>query len=100
MAKPLLVHPEAQAEAQQAYDYLAERNPGAARLFADEVRVAFDEIEQQPDRFPVYPYAGGRYRLLGRFPYVIVYEEEPQRTTVYAVAHTSREPGYWENRLP
>jgi len=98
MAKPLLVHPEAQAEAQQAYDYLAQRNSGAALRFAEEIRMAYDEIEQQPVRFPVYPYATGRYRLLDRFPYVIVYEEEPRRITLYAVAHTSRQPGYWKGR--
>jgi hypothetical protein len=36
---------------------------------------------------------------LDRFPYTIVYEEDdvngPQ---IYAIAHQSRKPGYWNDR--
>ena len=99
MPKPLFVHPQAQAEAQEAYEYLAERNPSAAARFAEEIGIAFDAIEEQPDRFPRYPYSKGQYRLLNRFPYVVVFEEEPMRTVVYAVAHTSRKPSFWKKRI-
>jgi hypothetical protein len=34
-----------------------------------------------------------------RFPFRIVYELQPDRIWVVAVAHLSRQPGYWARRL-
>ena len=34
-----------------------------------------------------------------RFPYTIVYTEFAEEILIIAVAHTSREPGYWRRRL-
>lgn len=33
------------------------------------------------------------------FPYRVVYEVLPDAIYIIAVAHASREPGYWTNRL-
>ena len=44
---------------------------------------------------------GTRYRWMRvrRFPYILYYEIlDPFRVRVYAVAHTSRHPGYWLRR--
>jgi plasmid stabilization system protein ParE len=37
--------------------------------------------------------------VIGRYPYVIFYEDEPERVHILAVAHTSRRPGYWKTRI-
>jgi hypothetical protein len=37
--------------------------------------------------------------LLHRFPYSVVIAKLPMETLVVAVAHQSRRPGYWRNRL-
>lgn len=37
--------------------------------------------------------------LTNRFPFTIIYVEREQEFLVIAVAHTSRKPGYWKNRL-
>jgi hypothetical protein len=34
-----------------------------------------------------------------RFPFRFVYELQPDRTWIVAVAHLSRRPGYWARRL-
>ena len=34
-----------------------------------------------------------------RFPFRIVYELQPDRIWIMAVAHLSRRPGYWARRL-
>ena len=39
-----------------------------------------------------------RRRLLRRFPYVIVYVELVTEIRILALAHASREPGYWRER--
>jgi toxin ParE1/3/4 len=45
---------------------------------------------------PAYP--GVRTWALKRFPYTLAYRVYGQLITVLAVAHQSREPGYWEGR--
>jgi hypothetical protein len=35
-----------------------------------------------------------------RFPFHLVYVEEPAGVPVVAVAHDRRRPGYWRRRLP
>jgi hypothetical protein len=34
-----------------------------------------------------------------RFPFRVVYELQPDRIWIVAVAHLSRRPGYWTRRL-
>lgn len=45
------------------------------------------------ERWPIYLH-GTRRVLLVRFPYLVVYREEPARILVVAVAHARRRPGY------
>ena len=42
-----------------------------------------------------------RYRrlVLQRFPYVLVYDVRGEEVEFVAVAHTSRKPGYWADRI-
>jgi hypothetical protein len=41
---------------------------------------------------------GVRRVVLRRFPYALIYAIKPQEILVLAVAHHSREPGYWHGR--
>jgi plasmid stabilization system protein ParE len=49
----------------------------------------------------MYPAVLTHYRraLVRRFPYVIFYDVEPERTVVYAVFHCSQDPSKWKARL-
>ena len=40
-----------------------------------------------------------RGKLLRRFPYIIIYAIEPNQVRILAVAHQSRRPSYWVDRL-
>jgi len=42
---------------------------------------------------------GVRRFLLRRFPYAVVYLELANEIRILAIAHTSREPGFWRQRL-
>lgn len=33
-----------------------------------------------------------------RFPYRLIFREEPGSVVVYAVAHNKKRPGYWKKR--
>lgn len=43
--------------------------------------------------------AGTRSRRVRRFPYRLVYLEQPDRLWIVAVAHQSRRPDYWLRRV-
>lgn len=95
MTKPLVVHPMAGAESQAAYDWYFERNPAAAKRFFEELKSTYAAIVSDPKRFAAYPYGPGQYRQLRCFPYVVIYLEREEYIGIFAIAHTSREPGYW-----
>jgi plasmid stabilization system protein ParE len=40
-----------------------------------------------------------RRRLIGRFPYAILYSDEGQTVYILAVMHLRRDPDYWKSRL-
>ena len=92
-------HDEASAEYDAAFDWYVERSPDAALKFDAEVDRALAQIIQAPQRWAAGPHGTRRF-LLRQFPFTLIYRE---RTTadvqIVAVAHTSRKPGYWKQRL-
>ena len=91
--------PAAQAELDQAYAYyLADAGERTADEFFDEMLVAFGKISDNPERCAA---EDGKYRsfILDRYSYHIVYRiEARQSVRVVAIAHTSRQPGFWKGR--
>jgi plasmid stabilization system protein ParE len=98
----LRVLAEAEAEIDSARRYLDEQSPGLGWRFLDELAEAFDAIVSRPLSFasvetlpPDQPY---RRALLPTFPYAVIFEMLESEILVIAVAHASREPGYWLGR--
>jgi plasmid stabilization system protein ParE len=92
-------HPDAQREYQAAISWYQERNPAAARRFVAEIERVVGVIAAHPDRYGFYDDAHREAGLQRRFPFSIIYRVEASGdVTVIAVAHTSREPGYWQER--
>jgi len=60
-------HPEAIAEAHEAYEWYAKRSEAAAEKFMDELDAAIDAIQRSPERMAAYLQGARRY-LLKRFP--------------------------------
>jgi plasmid stabilization system protein ParE len=64
-----------------------------------------DEIENAVERARRFPEIHRRIRrnvrriLTRKFSYAVIYEIGEDRIFIWAVAHTSREPGYWKARL-
>jgi toxin ParE1/3/4 len=90
-------HPAAIAEARQAYRWYRRRSTEAGRRFQVALEAALQQIAQAPDRWPAYLH-GTNYRLLRRFPFVVVYRQRGDCVQVVAVAHSGRRPGYWQRR--
>lgn len=90
-------HPAAIKEARQAYRWYLRRSDSAARRFQAAFEAALVQIDEAPQRWPVYLH-GTHFRLLRRFPYVVVYRVVGRGPEILAVAHTGRKPGYWKRR--
>ncbi|WP_437716736.1 type II toxin-antitoxin system RelE/ParE family toxin [Sorangium sp. So ce448] len=97
VAKAVELQPAALAEAEEAVVWYAERDSRVAGAFVAELEAALERIAEAPGRWPAHQHGTQRVRL-ARFPYLVVYRDEPERVLVVAVAHAKRRPGYWRKR--
>lgn len=96
--KPHAFHPEASQEYTQAAEYYAAIAPELGGRFFDEIERLIDQVRRQPERFlRVSPPA--RRALARKFPYSVVYLDQPDRVWIVAIMHAKRRPGYWRKRL-
>lgn len=62
-------------------------------------------VEDATARALAFPFAGSpatkntRRVLLKKFPFAVVYRPDAEGITVFALAHHSRRPGYWQSRV-
>jgi hypothetical protein len=99
----VVLHPEADAEAQAAALWYDERRPGLGDEFLAEVSAVLQRIEGAPHSFPRWPGVGGtakpvRKAMLHRFPYLVAFEVHADHVLVLAIAHGKRRPLYWVAR--
>lgn len=94
------LHEEAEAELGEAAVYYAEH---ASRSIAEAFLVEFSRVIallETNQRLGARKEAEMRAYPFHRFPYSLVYREsDSDGPQVYAVAHQSREPGYWQGRV-
>jgi len=62
------------------------------------VRSKLAEARRYPGHWPRQP-DGTRHIRIPPFPYLLVVRESAGNLELLAFAHTSREPGYWRERL-
>ncbi len=91
---------EALAEYEEAARYYAAQQPGLDLRFIACIEDAIALICEAPERWRVFAGREVRRVLTQVFPYGILYTIEPDHVLIIAVAHYSREPGYWQHRLP
>lgn len=99
--KPVRLHPEARVEMQESVNFY--RNRGG-ELWADRFKQRVAEglhiIAAKPEGHATEPDLAGVQKLrLKRFPFSLIFVNRPDYVWVVAVAHGSRRPGYWQNRL-
>jgi toxin ParE1/3/4 len=96
--KPYRFHPEASEELEAADDWYFSRSVDASIDFVSEVDLAIEAITQTPHRWPKHLYGTRRF-VLQRFPFSVIYLDDPDAIVIIAVAHAKRKPGYWKGRL-
>ncbi len=88
----------AETDLTEALDYYIEESPMAAIRFTEELDEALIPIANSPHLFPIH--AGKlRVKFLHNFPFSILYEVLPGEIVINALAHQSRKPGYWRDRV-
>ena len=91
-------HPEALEDYREAARWYGNREPDLALRFVGEIEDSIRRILDAPDRWRTVE-EDVRRCLTHVFPYSILYTIEPEFILILAVAHCSREPGYWKERL-
>lgn len=85
--------PQAWSELEAADDWYRQRNLEASVRFLAGVHDALETITQWPLPLPTHV-NGTRRFVLYRFPFSIVYLDEPTVVSIVAIAHSKRKPGY------
>ena len=96
--KPVSLLAEAEKEVAEAAAFYESCARGLGRAFADEVAKAFRSIASRPRATPVVR-GQVRRKLVARFPYAVLFRDDPDEIVVLAVMHGHRRPGYWKDRL-
>jgi toxin ParE1/3/4 len=91
-------HPEASEEFEAAEDWYFLRSADASTEFVSEVEAAIEAIAEAPSRWPKHLHGTRRF-VLQRFPFSVIYLDDPEIVTFIAVAHAKRKPGYWKGRV-
>ena len=91
-------HEAADAKLAEAVAYYDGKALGLGDRFMSDVKAATRQIERHPAIAPVIE-EGVRAQALVRFPYRLMYVVEDDEIFIVAVAHQSKRPGYWVDRL-
>jgi toxin ParE1/3/4 len=89
---------EARQEMLDAARFYEFQLSGLGQRFLDAIERAIGDVEQNPRRWPVIT-RQVRRRLVGRFPYGVLYRIAGGNLVVVAVMHLHRHPHYWTKRL-
>jgi hypothetical protein len=98
------LHPRAESEIFEAACWYEDRRDGLGDQFLEAVSRAFDFLVEAPQVWRSWPGAPSlvppiKRMMLLRFPYAVGYRVFDDVVRVLAVAHTSRKPFYWAQRI-
>lgn len=101
---PARYHVAAHAELRSAVTHDEAERPGRGVDLEAQVRRVVRRVQFLPRSAPRWPLADAslevRRAKVSRHPYVVVYAVLPDQIVVLAVAHTSKRPDYWRDRVP
>jgi len=92
------LHTLAWREVEEADVWYLSRNYDISVEFLSDLDAALEAIAEAPQRWPKYLHGTRRF-VMQRFPFSVVYLDDPELITIVAVAHSKRRPGYWKGRL-
>ncbi|MEW6348620.1 MAG: type II toxin-antitoxin system RelE/ParE family toxin [Thermodesulfobacteriota bacterium] len=97
MTWPLIIHPEAQLDIEEAAFHYETQRPGLADRFLSELDRLLQRIGNNPHQFPLVG-RDVRRGLLHRFPYNVYFTSTDEGIVVIACLHQHRHPDAWKHR--
>ena len=97
MSLELLIRPDAEADALEAFRWYNEQVPGLGQEFLAEIDHALESILAHPEANRKL-YREYRRGLTQRFPYSIFYVIHGERVVVFGILHAARDPRVWKKR--
>lgn len=91
------LHPQAEAELDDAIAYYDHCEFGLGLEFAEEVYSTIGRICEYPDSSPQLS-RNTRRCLVNRFPYGVVFQVKSGTIRIIALANLHKRPGYWQKR--
>ena len=82
----------------EAADFYDLERPGLGTEFLDVVERTMHRVIEHPESYPI-ALEPVRKCVLSRFPYSVIYSVRDGEVYVSAVAHHSRRPFYWRDRI-
>jgi toxin ParE1/3/4 len=96
-------HPAARDELRGAIAYDEADHPGRGIDLEEAVRRVIRRIQLLPQSAPRWPRIESSVEIrrakVKRHPYLVVYAVLDDQVVVLAIAHTSKRPGYWRERI-
>ena len=92
------LHPEAIAEGREARLWYRLRSEAVEERLRLALRRAIASVRASPERWRADDDGLRHCRVVG-FPYRLIYWTDGPYSLVVAIAHNSRRPGYWKERL-
>ncbi|QDU25513.1 Plasmid stabilization system protein [Anatilimnocola aggregata] len=99
MSRSLVITLEAKDDLRAAARWYEDQSAGLGFRFMQAIDHALDLIALHPEIHAIV-HRDGRLAKVERFPYAICYRLERSRILIFSVTHTSRDPAYWQDRLP
>ncbi len=96
--KPIRLRSETEQEIEDAFEYYRRQSPDAAVRFLNAITQSIRKIQNNPRLYPSYT-KNTRRRILGSFPFSVIYQEKEEVILIVAIAHAKRREGYWMKRL-
>ncbi len=90
-------HPDARAEADSAAAFYAEKRPGIAQRFLDDLEIALRRVQRHPQ---AYRRVDGDIRKcrVPHFPCGVIDRVRFEHIEILAVMHLRKAPDYWRQR--
>jgi toxin ParE1/3/4 len=100
-SKALRLHAEARDELRESVEFYRQRaGEWLVDQFKRRIVEGLNALVADPERYPVVRDLPEVQRIrIKQFPFSLLYINRPDFVWIVAVAHGSRKPGYWKQRI-
>lgn len=95
---PVRWHPEASLDLVESLQYYEACEQGLGERFMAHVDAAVARVAAGPQLCRRFEREFRRARI-EVFPFSVIFRERPGTIQILALAHSSRDPGYWQHRV-